>query len=274
VRRCRQEKLIDSIANVLPESAEVRTGAGRRPRTARASASSASSRYFLLGFGGDRSLRRRVRDLQHALDHGCPEDEELATLRTLGASAPPGSRSVVLEGLVLGVVASAVGQTRRPAREGLTALFRAVDLEMPQAAMVFQTRTAVVTMLTGTLVTLVASVWPAVRATRIAPISAVREGGMVVKRPSRRHWSSASSSQTFGVRPRHGTLGEGSTGGCSESASVRSGSSSGLRRRASARAAAGPRRRPACSTPRRRGRSPRPGERGAQPRPHGLTPLR
>jgi putative ABC transport system permease protein len=41
-------------------------------------------------------------------------------------------------------------------------------------------------MLTGTLVTLVASLWPAVRATRIAPISAVREGGMVVKRPSRK----------------------------------------------------------------------------------------
>ena len=70
--------------------------------------------------------------------------------------------------------------------KGLTALFRAVDLEMPQAAMVFQTRTAVVAMLTGTLVTLVASVWPAVRATRIAPIAAVREGGMVVKRPSRK----------------------------------------------------------------------------------------
>ena len=34
--------------------------------------------------------------------------------------------------------------------------------------------------------TLVASVWPAVRATRIAPISAVREGGMVVKQQSRK----------------------------------------------------------------------------------------
>ena len=52
--------------------------------------------------------------------------------------------------------------------------------------MVFQPRTAVVAMLTGTLVTLVASVWPAVRATRVAPIAAVREGGMVVKRQSRR----------------------------------------------------------------------------------------
>ena len=63
---------------------------------------------------------------------------------------------------------------------------RAVGLDLPQASMVFATRTAVVAMLTGTLVTLVASVWPAVRATRISPIAAVREGGMVVKKPSRK----------------------------------------------------------------------------------------
>jgi putative ABC transport system permease protein len=41
-------------------------------------------------------------------------------------------------------------------------------------------------MLTGTLVTLAASVWPAVRATRISPISAVREGGIITKKPSRK----------------------------------------------------------------------------------------
>jgi putative ABC transport system permease protein len=70
--------------------------------------------------------------------------------------------------------------------KGLTELMRAVGLDLPQASMVFQPRTAVVAMLTGTLVTLVASVWPAVRATRISPISAVREGGLVTKKPSRK----------------------------------------------------------------------------------------
>jgi putative ABC transport system permease protein len=81
---------------------------------------------------------------------------------------------------------------------------------MPQAAMVFQTRTAVAAMLTGTLVTLVASVWPAVRATRIAPISAVREGGMVVKRPSRKtlvFGLVVTALSVFGLV--YGTLGEG-----------------------------------------------------------------
>ena len=94
---------------------------------------------------------------------------------------------MVLEGTILGIVASAVGLGLGVLlAKGLTTLFRAVDLEMPQTAMVFQLRTAVVAMLTGTIVTLVASVWPAVRATRVSPISAVREGGMVVKKPSRK----------------------------------------------------------------------------------------
>ena len=96
-------------------------------------------------------------------------------------------RSVILEGTILGLVASAVGLGLGVLlAKGLTKLFAAVELELPQSAMVFQTRTAVVAMLTGTLVTLVASVWPAVRATRIAPIAAVREGGMAVKRQSRK----------------------------------------------------------------------------------------
>ena len=40
----------------------------------------------------------------------------------------------------------------------------------------FATRTVIVSMLTGTIVTLVASIVPALRATRVPPISAVREG--------------------------------------------------------------------------------------------------
>ena len=55
-------------------------------------------RYFLLAFGGDRALRRRVRHLQHALDHGRAADaraRDAADARRLAAAAPrlgPGSR--------------------------------------------------------------------------------------------------------------------------------------------------------------------------------------
>ena len=144
-------------------------------------------RYFLLGFGGIALFVGAFVIFNTLSITVAQRTKELATLRTLGASRRQVLRSVVLEGTVLGLVASAVGLGLGVLlAKGLTALFRAVDLELPQAAMVFQPRTAVVAMLTGTLVTLVASVWPAVRATRVAPIAAVREGGMVVKRPSRR----------------------------------------------------------------------------------------
>ena len=200
-----QEKLIDSIANVLPESAEVRTGAEQAAEDGKGVGEFVTFiRYFLLGFGGIALFVGAFVIFNTLSITVAQRTKELATLRTLGASRRQVLRSVVLEGLVLGVVASAVGLGLGVLlAKGLTALFRAVDLEMPQAAMVFQTRTAVVAMLTGTLVTLVASIWPAVRATRIAPISAVREGGMVVKRPSRKTLVfGLVVTAALGVRPR------------------------------------------------------------------------
>ena len=103
---------------------------------------------------------------------------EFATLRTLGASRRQVMRSVVLEGL-----------DRRPRRvgprarcsalgiaKGMSALFAAMGVDLPKSGTVLATRTVIVSMLTGTLVTLVASIVPALRATRVPPISAVREG--------------------------------------------------------------------------------------------------
>ena len=59
---------------------------------------------------------------------------------------------------------------------GLNALFKALNLDLPQTQTVFATRTIVVSLLVGTLVTLVAGLFPAIRATRVPPIAAVREG--------------------------------------------------------------------------------------------------
>jgi putative ABC transport system permease protein len=207
-----EEKLIDSIARVLPQSAEVRTGAEQAAEDGKGVGEFVTFiRYFLLGFGGVALFVGAFVIFNTLSITVAQRTKELATLRTLGASRRQVLRSVVLEGLVLGVVASAVGLGLGVLlAKGLTVLFRAVDLEMPQAAMVFQTRTAVAAMLTGTLVTLVASVWPAVRATRIAPISAVREGGMVVKRPSRKtlvFGLVVTALSVFGLV--YGTLGEG-----------------------------------------------------------------
>ena len=71
---------------------------------------------------------------------------------------------------------------RACAREGrCEALFRALGLGLPRAETVFATRTVVVSLLVGTIVTVIAGLFPAIRATRVPPIAAVREGATLPK---------------------------------------------------------------------------------------------
>ena len=58
-----------------------------------------------------------------------------------------------------------------------------------------ETRTIVVSLLVGTIVTVLAGLPPALRATRVPPIAAMREGVEIPRPlPTRRAWSSASCS--------------------------------------------------------------------------------
>src|SRR5207248_10006644 len=59
--------------------------------------------------------------------------------------------------------------------EGLEMLFKG----LPQAGTVFAAQTVVVTIVLGTGITLLAGLFPALRATRVPPISAVREGAVL-----------------------------------------------------------------------------------------------
>ena len=58
----------------------------------------------------------------------------------------------------------------------MIALFSALGVDLPEAGTVIATRTIIVSMLVGTAVTVLASILPARRATRVPPIAAVREG--------------------------------------------------------------------------------------------------
>ena len=104
---------------------------------------------------------------------------EFATLRTLGGSRKQVLGSVVIEGFVIGLLASTVGLFLGLAvGKGMNLLFVAMGVDLPQAGTVFATRTIVVSLVVGTTVTVVASIVPALRATRVPPISAVREGSI------------------------------------------------------------------------------------------------
>ena len=105
---------------------------------------------------------------------------EFATLRTIGASRRQVLWSVVLEALVIGFVASVVGLfLGLGLAKVLNRLFISVGIDLPQGSTVFATRTIVVSLLVGTGVTVLASVRPARRATRVPPIAAVREGAVL-----------------------------------------------------------------------------------------------
>ena len=124
---------------------------------------------------------------------------EFATLRTLGASRRQVLRSILVEALVLGAFASGVGLALGLAlAEGLFALFDAAGLTLPNQGLVLHPRTIVVSIVVGILVTVFASLRPALRATRVEPIAAVREGATV---PAGRleRWRSPISVVTVGL---------------------------------------------------------------------------
>ncbi len=101
---------------------------------------------------------------------------ESALLRALGASRSQVLRSVAVEALVVGLVASAGGiAVGLGLASGLLALMSAIGMTMPASSLVLAGSTVVAAVAVGVIVTLVASLAPAVRAARTAPLAAIRD---------------------------------------------------------------------------------------------------
>jgi putative ABC transport system permease protein len=172
------QQLTAGIEPLLPTSAQVRTG----DQQATADSAGISEgvdfiRYFLLAFAAI-SLAVGSFVIYNTLTITLAQRvREFATLRTLGASRRQIMRSVLLEGFALGVLASVLGLFGGVAlAKGLSAVFDAMDLSMPQAGLVLATRTIIVSLVLGVGITMLATIIPARRAMTIPPIAAVREG--------------------------------------------------------------------------------------------------
>ncbi len=108
---------------------------------------------------------------------------EFGLLRTLGASRAQIMRAVVEEGLMLGLLGAGLGLLGGIAlAPGLKALFKSFGIDLPSTGIVIETRTIVVSVLVGVLVTVIAGFAPAVRATRVPPLAAMREGVSIPRR--------------------------------------------------------------------------------------------
>jgi putative ABC transport system permease protein len=170
--------LVKAVQPLVPSNVEVQDSAKQAEQDAKDVNDGLNSvRMFLLGFGGIALLVGAFVIFNTLSITVAQRTREFATLRTLGASRKQVMRSVKLEGLVIGLIGSVIGLVSGLAiSKGMIALFSLMGVDLPEGSTVVNGRTVIVSLLLGTGITLLASILPARRATRVPPIAAVREG--------------------------------------------------------------------------------------------------
>ena len=113
---------------------------------------------------------------------------ENALLRAIGASKRQVSTGMFVEAGVIGVVGSLLGfASGIGLSQALSALLNAFGVEIPTKGLSVSVNTLVVTVLVGTIVTLLSAIFPALRAGRVPPLAALRDTALeVVERRGRR----------------------------------------------------------------------------------------
>lgn len=118
---------------------------------------------------------------------------EFAMLRTLGAKRRQILGSVVTEAFVTGLLASVIGVLAGIGfARVIKALFDAIEIDLPATGTVVSSRTVILGLVLGTGLTVAAALIPALRATRVPPVTGLREGA-VVATPRERHLRSVAA---------------------------------------------------------------------------------
>jgi putative ABC transport system permease protein len=104
---------------------------------------------------------------------------ELALLRAIGAGQRQVLGSVLFEAVLVGLTASVVGFVAGIfLAGGLKALLGALGLDIPASSIVIPASAVIWSFVTGLVVTVIAAVAPALRASRIPPIAAMRDSSV------------------------------------------------------------------------------------------------
>jgi len=99
---------------------------------------------------------------------------EFGMLRTLGASRRQILTTVLVEAVAIGLLGALLGVGGGfLIAAAINALFEAIGIDLPTTSLVLESRTVVVSLVVGVLVTFVSSLVPALRSTRVPPIAAL-----------------------------------------------------------------------------------------------------
>jgi putative ABC transport system permease protein len=171
------EELRDRIARVMPPQVQVETGEQAAQRQTDDIAENLSFlRIALLVFAGVSLFVGAFQIFNTFSITVAQRTREFGMLRTLGASRRQILGTVGVEALVLGLLGSAAGMAGGVGFAfGINELFKAVGIDLPNTGTVVALRTVVVSLIVGVLVTVAAALAPALRATRVTPMDALRE---------------------------------------------------------------------------------------------------
>jgi putative ABC transport system permease protein len=172
-----QEELVQRIAAVLPDGAEVITGveAGEQ-LSSDVQSGFAFFQTFLSIFGGV-ALLVGVFVISNTFSILVAQrTRELALLRAVGARRGQILRSVLVEAVMVGLIGAGLGLGfGLLLASGVTAAFESAGADLPTEGLQLRPATVIIALLIGLVVTLVASISPALKSTRVPPLAALRD---------------------------------------------------------------------------------------------------
>jgi putative ABC transport system permease protein len=173
-----QAALVGRLRQVVPAGTEVITGTalGEEGMTAVTKGFLQMFRAFLLVFAGVALLVGTFSIYNTFTITVAQRSRESALLRAVGASRRQVLTSVMAEAGAIGLVASVAGVAGGLGfATALEAVFSAGGASLPVGGLVLTVTTVAVAVVVGVLVTLLACLLPAVRASRTPPVAALRE---------------------------------------------------------------------------------------------------